>query len=189
MDNKWENQISEMSLDTLEMCYMLVGKSQAEMPWPGVVLVRSRNFQKGLGDPATFCNRNPKAETQFMSVSVALPASAAPFILAGKKKKKPAMCSAEFQISSVSIISPCTSTKICYLAQIQQSKCSMPSSASLWVKPAWNAFWVQPPTFLQKRPFVHKAHLFFMIFKIAFMVGVTTCKGRSGGKPLSILHL
>lgn len=88
MDNKWENQISEMSLDTLEMCYMLVGKSQAEMPWPGVVLVRSRNFQKGLGDPATFCNRNPKAETQFMSVSVALPASAAPFILAGKKKKK-----------------------------------------------------------------------------------------------------
>lgn len=189
MDNKWENQISEMSLDTLEMCYTLVGKSQAEMPWPGVVLVRSRNFQKGLGDPATFCNRNPKAETQFISVSVALPASAAPFILTRKKKKKPAMCSAEFQISSVSIISPCTSTKICYLAQIQQSKCSMPSSASLWVKPAWNAFWVQPPTFLQKRPFVHKAHLFFMIFKIAFMVGVTTCKGRSGGKPLSILHL
>lgn len=44
--------------------------------------------------------------------------------------------------------------------------------------------------FSAKRPLaLVKAHFFFIIFKIAFMGGVTACKERSGGKPLSILHL
>lgn len=88
MDDEWENLNSEMSSDAPEMYYRWIRTSQAEMPWLCVVLEGNRNIQKKtLG--STFCNRNPKAarETLFVSVSTAFPAPAAPFILAGGKKK------------------------------------------------------------------------------------------------------
>lgn len=139
---------------------------------------------------STFCNRNPKAAKEpFLCHWQRLSQPLQPLLYLQGKKKAPGTCSAVFQISSVSIISPCTSTKICYLAQIQQSQCSMPNSASRWGKPGWPAFWYSLPLFCKKTISLSKEHFFFIIFKIAFMGGVTACKGRSGGKPLSILHL
>lgn len=52
MDDEWENLNSEMSSDTLEMCYRWIRTSQAEMPWLCVVLEGSKKKlkkKKGFG--------------------------------------------------------------------------------------------------------------------------------------------
>lgn len=189
MDDEWENLNSEMSSDTPEMYYRWIRTSQAEMPWLCVVLEGNRNIQKKtLG--STFCNRNPKAarETLFVSVSTAFPAPAAPFILAGGKK------SLEYAL-------PCSKFHLyqSFLHVLAQKYATWPKysnqSALCQTVPlgegsqAGLLFGYSLPLFCIKTISLSKAHFFFMISKIAFMGGVTACKGRSGGKPLSILHL
>lgn len=113
-------------------------------------LEKQQNSKKA-GETPTFHSRNPKApgEMHFVLVRLFPQSPLAPQPLCWLMlESNPGMCSVDFQISSVSIISPCTNTKICCLAQIQQSKCSMPSNTSPWVKPAWTALWAQSLTLL-----------------------------------------
>lgn len=116
-----------------------VRTSQAEMPWPGVALMKSSKIQKkkGWGSP----HRSQQGPQSHWGNSFCLGGRASPRPLRWPVlEQKPGMRSARFQIASVSIILPCTGTQICSLAQIQRSERSVPNSASPWAKPGGTAF-------------------------------------------------